>query len=312
MSTARRELPVAVRLGGFVAGLAVAFGGAYGIGAAVGDSPAAAEPAPAAAHGGDHEEKPAAATLPGLTVTQDGYTLVPAAAALPAGRAVPFRFTVTGPDGRPVTDYERSHEKDLHLVVVRRDLAAFQHVHPVLAADGRWSVPLDLAAAGTYRVFADFVPAGGEGLTLGTDVAVAGAYAPAALPAPAVTAEVDGYQVSLAGTPAAGRETELAFTVRRGGVPVDTLQPYLGAYGHLVSLRAGDLAYLHTHPTQEARAGRPGGPEVRFGTTFPTAGSYRLYLDFQVGGTVRTAAFTVDVPAAGTAGGHDDGAGHGD
>ena len=26
------------------------------------------------------------------------------------------------------------------------------------------------------------------------------------------------------------------------------LQPYLGAYGHLVALRDGDLAYLHVHP----------------------------------------------------------------
>jgi hypothetical protein len=308
MSTVRRELPVAVRLGGFVAGLAVAFAGAYGIGAAVDRSPAVAEPAAA-----EPREQSAASVLPGLTVTQDGYTLVPASTALSAGAAVPFRFTVTGPDGRPVTRYERSHEKDLHLIVVRRDLVAFQHVHPERAADGTWSVPLDLAAAGTYRVFADFVPAGGDGLTLGADVAVAGAYVPAGLPAPAATAEVDGYQVSLAGAATAGRETELTFTVRRDDAPV-ALQPYLGAYGHLVSVRAGDLAYLHTHPTADAVAGQPGGPDVAFGTTFPTAGSYRLFLDFQVDDQVRTAAFTVVVPAGGPVaepGAHDDG-GHGD
>ena len=61
-----------------------------------------------------------------------------------AGAAVPFRFTVTGPDGDPETDYVRTHTKELHLIVVRRDLSAFQHVHPVRAADGSWSVPLDL------------------------------------------------------------------------------------------------------------------------------------------------------------------------
>ena len=42
---------------------------------------------------------------------------------------------------------------------MRRDLAGFQHVHPARGADGTWRVPLDLPAAGTYRVFADFAPA---------------------------------------------------------------------------------------------------------------------------------------------------------
>jgi hypothetical protein len=289
----RRELPVAARLGGFGAALAVAFAGAYGIGTAAagpGDpGPPAARPADGmAGHGGGpvdsgagHGAEPAGSgtTLPGLAVSQDGYTLVPESTS-------PYRFVITGPDGAPVTDYARTHEKDLHLIVVRRDLAGYRHLHPTLGADGRWTVPLDLTAAGTYRVLADFVPAGGPDLVLGTDLAVGGDYAPAALPAPATTSTVDGYEVTLAGRPAAGRETELAFTVRRGGAAV-TPEPYLGAAGHLVSLRVGDLAYLHTHP----------GDGLRFGTTFPTAGTYRLFLDFRVGGTVRTAAFTVEVPA---------------
>ena len=61
-------------------------------------------------------------------------------------------------------------------------------------------------------------------------------------------------------------------------------------------LRVGDLAYLHTHPVTEAHDERTGGPEIRFGAEFPTSGSYRLFLDFQVGGTVQTAEFTVEVP----------------
>ena len=303
-----RELPVAARLGAYAVGLAAAFSLAYGAGALL--DPVLADDAPAA-HGaqgpGSHSSAPAASVgapqlqpapqLPGLSVTQDGYTLVAATDALPAGDAVPYRFTVTGPDGAPVTDYTRSHEKDLHLVVVQRDLTGFQHVHPVLGSDGTWSVPLDLAEPGTYRVFADFSPVDGEGLVLGTDLAVSGSFAPEPLPTPERTARVDGLEVALRGTPAAGRESVLSFVVTRGGAPVEDLQPYLGAYGHLVSLRAGDLAYLHTHPTTDAVRGEDGGPEVRFATTFPTAGKYRLFLDFQVDGQVRTAAFTVDVPA---------------
>jgi hypothetical protein len=306
-----------VRLGAYLAAVALAFGLAYVAGAWLGPAP---QPAPEAAAGGHGEPAmadaghaddaaddaaghAATAALPdGLQVSADGYTLRPVAAAQPAGPRVPFRFDITGPDGTPVTAYEPTHEKELHLIVVRRDLTGFQHVHPVRDAAGRWSVDLDLTAPGTYRVFADFAPAADPSkkeptsVTLGTDIAVAGRFAPAPLPAPATRTSVAGYDVTLAGSPLPGRETELTFTVQRDGAPVTGLQPYLGAFGHLVSLRAGDLAYLHTHPAEEARPGTAGGPDVRFATTFPTAGDYRLYLDFQVDGAVRTAAFTVHVP----------------
>ena len=107
-------------------------------------------------------------------------------------------------------------------------------------------------------MFADFQPAGlDRDLTLGTDVTVSGLYIPVPLPSRASSYSVDGYDVTLAGTPVAGKESELTFRVSRGRrQPVTDLQPYLGAFGHLVSLRGGDLAYLHTHPAQEADGGR--------------------------------------------------------
>ena len=99
----------------------------------------------------------------------------------------------------------------------------------------------------------------------------------------------DGYEVRLdAGTVRAGRESELAFRITRGGRPVET-EPYLGAGGHLVALREGDLAFLHVHPLDEGAA--------RFAATFPTEGRYRLFLQFKAAGRVHTAAFTQDVAA---------------
>ncbi len=47
-----------------------------------------------------------------------------------------------------------------------------------------------------------------------------------------------------------------------------------------------------------ATARQPSGPEIGFHTTFPSAGAYRLFLDFQHHGVVRTAAFTVNVSEA--------------
>lgn len=195
-----------------------------------------------------------------------------------------------------MTAYQREHDKELHLVLASRDLVTYRHLHPTRAADGTWSTPVDLPAAGGYRVFADFTPAGegAENLTLGADLAASGRYEPARLPAPDGTARTDGYEVELDGSLRPGKASELKLKVSRDGRPVGDLQPYLGAYGHLVALRSGDLAYLHVHPNGEPGDGttRP-GPEVSFTATAPSAGTYRLFLDFRHGGEVHTAAFTV-------------------
>jgi hypothetical protein len=94
--------------------------------------------------------------------------------------------------------------------------------------------------------------------------------------------------VTADGALAAGQTSRLTMRLAQAGAPVTDLQPYLGAYGHLVALRAGDLAYLHVHPQESATA----GPEIAFDVEVPTPGAYRLFLDFQHGGVVRTASLT--------------------
>jgi hypothetical protein len=84
---------------------------------------------------------------------------------------------------------------------------------------------------------------------------------------------------------------KLTFTVTRDGRPVTDLQPYLEARGHLVALRAGDLAYLHVHPEDEATP----GDRISFMTELPTAGRYRLFLQFQHRDRIHTVAFTQEV-----------------
>ena len=143
-------------------------------------------------------------------------------------------------------------------------------------------MPLNLARAGDYRVFADFMPTGGPALTLGANLHVAGPYDPQPLPAPSQTARGRRIHGDARGTPKANEASMLTLSVGRDGKPVDDLQPYLGAYGHLVAVRASDLAYLHVHPMGEPGDGTTSsGPEIGFHTTFPSAGAYRLFLDFQ-------------------------------
>jgi hypothetical protein len=297
------ETPVhtASRVGAFGAGVVLVFGLAYGAGRAVGPiGTASAEDR----HGMHGEHASTADAVPGgLQVAERGYRLVLPGGPLAAGTPTDFRFRILGPDGTPLTRYATEHGKRLHLIVAGRDLAGYRHVHPTLGADGNWRVPLTFAAAGPYRVFADFAPAGDPdgGLTLGGDVAVTGTYAPHPLPAPARTATVDGYTVTLAGDLTPGAASTLTLSVSRDGRPVTDLEPYLAAYGHLVALRAGDLAYLHVHPDGEPGDGhtRP-GPAISFHAEVPSAGAYRLYLDFKHHGSVHTAEFTA-VAAKGAA-----------
>ncbi|WP_223622939.1 heavy-metal-associated domain-containing protein [Microbacterium sp. EST19A] len=294
------------RLALFGAGLAVAFGGAFGIAAAVAPDDIVAESQKGSdmnEHGGEHETESAssaselAGALKGLAISIDGYVLSPITAPAVAGESGELSFQIQDADGEPVTSFTTAHDKDLHLIVARSDGSRFQHVHPVLdASTGTWSVPWEWADAGTYRVFADFTTAGEDAtnLTLSRLVQVAGAFTPVETE-PSMASEVDGFTVSLEGDVVAGSASELTITISRDGQPVTTLEPYLGAFGHLVALREGDLAFLHVHAEgDEPAAGDTAGPEIVFFAEAPTAGRYLLYLDFQVDGVVRTAEFVVD------------------
>jgi hypothetical protein len=184
-----------------------------------------------------------------------------------------------------VRDFEEEHTKRMHLIVVRRDTAGFQHLHPRQRADGSWAVPLRLAEPGTYRVFADFV-SGGKAFTLAGDLSVDGDVRAEPWPAPSTTAQTDGLQVRLdEGAIRAGAESALRFSVTRDGRPV-AVDDYLGAKGHLVALREGDLAFLHVHPDERS---------LRFDAAFPSAGRYRLFLQFMAEGRLHTVAFTQEV-----------------
>ncbi|WP_334622356.1 hypothetical protein [Micromonospora sp. CPCC 206061] len=276
-----------MRLSAFALTLGAVFGGTYAAGALAG--PVATETADAEPTM-EHEETDSSAAQAsasgpgGLAVSADGYTLRPV-----ASQSGEFAFRILDASNAAVTGFQTSHDKQLHLIVVRRDLTGFQHLHPTMTPEGTWRTPLTLAQAGQWRVFADFLPTGRERqVILGVDVPVGGLYQPAPLPAPATTVTVEDYTIAVHGDLRAGHTSRLTLTVSKAGVAVTDLQPYLGAYGHLVALRDGDLGFLHIHPHESTSA----GPQVSFDVEVPTAGAYRLFLDFQHGGVVRTAAFT--------------------
>ncbi|MCE0536092.1 heavy-metal-associated domain-containing protein [Kineosporia rhizophila] len=307
-------MSLAGRFGLYAAGLVAAFAAAFGIAALVVPENAVdswqdkADPDQGDSHGGDQTQAPtggqasASTAVAGLSLSQDGYTLGAISAPGQAGEKGTLRFTVLDAKGLPLTAFETSHDKDLHLIVVRNDGTGFRHVHPALdPATGAWSIPWQWAQAGTYSVLTDFVPAmpgAPDKVAVRRTFDVAGSFTPQPSPVATRTVHVDGFDVAVTGDLAVGTSRTLTMTVSRDGEPVTALEPYLGAYGHLVALREGDLAYLHVHAEGEAPEPKSTtGPDISFAAQAPTGGRYLFYLDFQVDGRVHTAQFVLDVPS---------------
>ena len=272
-------MTASAKLAGFAVTLAVLFGGGALAGAVI-------NPDRDTSKTKDHMDMTSAEEHPvrGLAVADHGLRLVVDTPELPRGRAATLRFKVVDERDRVVRDFDVEHTKRMHLIVARRDLTGFQHLHPRQAADGSWSTRVRLPDAGSYRMFADF-SRDEESVTLAADLRVDGAADLVPLPAPTPGATSDGgYQVRLdAGRVEPGREADLRFAISRDGRAVEP-QPYLGARGHLVALREGDMAFLHVHPGADG-----------YMATFPTAGRYRLFLQFKHEGRVQTVAFTQEV-----------------
>ncbi len=191
----RGRLPLAsapVKLAGFAALLVVLFGTAALAGGAIdpdrGDTehrddaatatdgghpgsgehtgvPAARREDSAPAHSADKKTRP----VRGLAVAENGLRLAVANRELRRARTERVRFRIVDERGQTVRDFDVEHTKRMHVIVVRRDLAAFQHLHPTQNRDGSWSIPVRLSRAGSYRLFADFSHEG-QPATLASDV----------------------------------------------------------------------------------------------------------------------------------------------
>jgi hypothetical protein len=266
----------------YVGGLVVALIAGFGLGKFVTPTPSAGTP-PVTDPNATHSHAPlatAGSEVGGLSISAGGFTLVP------TGQNA---FVIKGSDGKPVTKFATVYDKQMHLVLVRRDLTGYQHLHPAMAADGTWTFNGQFPSPGLWRAFADctvVTPTGAQtALTLGWDITIDGNYAAQALPAAARESTVDGQTVTYEGTPVVGATSPLLFRV-----PNVQLEPYLGAFGHLVVLRQGDLGYVHVHPETQLSGGA-----VKFWFAAPSPGTYRMFFDYQVAGVVHTAQFTLTV-----------------
>lgn len=105
---------------------------------------------------------------------------------------------------------------------------------------------------------------------------------------------VDGKEVTLSlSETKAEAEATLTFMIKDGKTKegISNLEPYLGAVGHVVIISEDAEQYLHVHPLDE----KSSGPEAQFMTTFPKAGTYKIWGQFQHQGNVFTVPYVIEI-----------------
>lgn len=249
-----------------------------------------------------------------------------------AGAPATLVFTVKDSKNAVVKDLQVVHEKPMHLLIVSKDLSEFYHIHPEPSADGSYRVQHTFPNGGDYKFYADFTPPDAKQVVERIDVKVSGTErAKVALVADTkLEKSVDGVKVTMKPSAKieAGQELTLDFAVfdAKTGKPATDLQNYLGELAHFVIISEDLVDFVHAHPMAKGEKmdgmkmdgdmkekdhsadghshgadskepNKPSAYEVSAHTSFPRAGLYKLWAQFQRGGKVISVPFVINVPA---------------
>ena len=207
-------------------------------------------------------------------------------------------FGIVDPRTRlPVRSFQVVHEKLYHIFIVGQDLAFFLHTHPEREPDEDFHLDVRFPKPGIYRLLSDFYPAGGTPQLITSTVIVPGS--PDLLPQTAhlqadiAAKHTENSDVELVTSSLvlARQKTSLVFRV----TPDDGMEPYLGAWGHMLAASADLIDMMHSHPSDAVDGRSHAYKELRFDLVFPRPGTYRLWIQFQRAGVVNTVAFNVPV-----------------
>jgi hypothetical protein len=203
-----------------------------------------------------------------------------------AGSPATLRFTIIDPRGsKPVRDFEIIHEKLFHLFIVSEDLEVFAHEHPIKGFGPEFDFTWTFPKPGLYRLMCDYYPLGAtpqitvKTLSVGPGVEQQ---------PPPLASNTLVHLETEPGEPVAGMRTRLYFTLN----PAVGVQPWLGAWGHLLVASADTVDLIHAHPFLA-----DGGPRMQFNVIFPRPGRHRVWVQFERAGLVNSAPFDVTVKA---------------
>lgn len=251
-----------------------------------------------------------------------------------AGEQTELSFTVKNDKGEIVKDLPIVHEKPMHLLVVSDDLAEYYHIHPDPQADGSYKVPFTFTNGGNFKLYADFTPKDSPQVVENFMLKVSGnERAKVELKADEkFEKKTDGLKFVMKPDAdlVAGKELMLNFSVfdEKTNKPVTDLEKYLGEYAHFVIISQDLQKFVHAHPmskeehsegnhdmskmndaNQKIDESKPhthddktdtkgvSPSEVSAHTSFPQAGLFKVFAQFQRGGKVITVPFVVNIKA---------------
>ncbi len=244
----------------------------------------------------------------GLELTSQTQNIKP-------GQATKVSYKITNDKGEVVKDFTVAHEKIMHFIVVRKDLQQFQHLHPDFNSQtGEFSVHVTFPTDGPYRIFPDFTPTPENPqkltVTLNEDINVGdqNKYKAVAVTPDTKTSKAAGaYTVDYYFPDTLKSQTNLEYGLT-ASLPNELveLEPYLGAMGHSVIIKEGSLDFIHAHAGEmmnmegmspgDPHAGHQGEPDtINFSTTFPEAGIYKIFTQFQHAAKVITTDYAVKI-----------------
>lgn len=220
---------------------------------------------------------------------------------LKSNQPTEFSYHIVDAQHQVVKEFAVVHEKKMHIIVVRKDLQEFQHIHPTFNAQtGEFTIPMTFSTDGPYRMFFDFTPVETqehshhqEPVVLNTDLSIGASqnYSPVdVVPDTQTTKMVDGYELTYTLSKPITTETPatISVEVRKDGKNVEDLEPYLGAMGHMIILKADTLDFVHAHAEDNASS-------LQFQSMFPSAGTYKFFTQFQHEGKVITSDYVIEV-----------------
>lgn len=218
--------------------------------------------------------------------------------------------------GSVVRSYDVDMTKLVHMIVVSDDLADFQHIHPVLHANGHFTIAFHPAQLGLYHVYIDGIAHGFGRQVFRFDIPV-GTSAPAKqrhVNVAGSSSRVGPYTVTLDPVLVPfGEIATIEVSITKNGKPATDLHPYLGAMAHGVFVGIKDLTYMHAHGMSDQMLDAttndcgdsmmlsmpPLPPTYNVPSTFafdilaPSAQRYDFWLQFVGGKTLYTAPFLV-------------------
>jgi len=218
---------------------------------------------------------------------------------IPANQKVRIEIRAANPHtGAPVRNFQIIHEKPVHLFIVSQDLEYFSHEHPGLGPDGVFRLETRLPKPGTYKLLADFLPEGGTPQLISDLITTAGyrrsivqtITQPAADLTPKRGKNLNVELFLDPAQPLAGKKAMLFFKLK----PAEGIEPYLGAWGHMLAASNDLVDMIHTHPIYVTDPS-PGEKQIQFNLFFPREAIYRVWVQFQRQGQVNTVAFTIPV-----------------